>query len=110
MSLPLLGSVWRDCMTHAVAAQGRAGNLEVKVAYSGPAVLPWLWHALVQDGEVVLLPQPIPHTAGPNGERGCRQSAAVSWQQSAPATVRALACKIHLLMSQATLMTSCWHA
>lgn len=79
------------------------------MAYSGPAVLPWLWHALVQDGEVVLLPQPIPHTAGPNGERGCRQpakTAAVSWQQSVPATVSALACNIHLLV---TFMTACWH-
>jgi hypothetical protein len=47
----------------------KAGNLEVKVRYSGPAVLPWLWHALEQDGEVVLLPQPIPHIAGPNGAR-----------------------------------------
>ncbi len=35
--------------------------------YSGPAVLPWLWEPVEQDGEIVLLPQAIPHNAGPSG-------------------------------------------
>ena len=45
----------------------RDGNLEVAVQYSGPAVLPWLWEPVEQDGEIVLLPQAIPHIAGPSG-------------------------------------------
>ena len=43
------------------------GNLEVAVQYSGPAVLPWLWQPVEQDGETVLLPQAIPHFAGASG-------------------------------------------
>ena len=43
------------------------GNLEVAVQYSGPAVLPWLWQPVEQDGETVLLPQAIPHFAGTSG-------------------------------------------
>ena len=35
--------------------------------YSGPAVLPWLWEPVEQDGEIVLLPQAIPHIAGASG-------------------------------------------
>lgn len=35
--------------------------------YNGPAVLPWLWQPVEQDGEVILQPQPIPHIAGPSG-------------------------------------------
>ena len=35
--------------------------------YSGPAVLPWLWQPVEHDGEVVLLPQAIPHIAGSSG-------------------------------------------
>lgn len=38
------------------------------VQYNGPAVLPWLWQPVEIDGDVVLVPQPIPHTAGPSGE------------------------------------------
>lgn len=36
--------------------------------YNGPAVLPWLWQPVELDGDVVLVPQPIPHIAGPSGE------------------------------------------
>ncbi len=36
--------------------------------YNGPAVLPWLWQPVEIDGDVVLVPQPIPHTAGPSGD------------------------------------------
>ena len=43
------------------------GNLEVAVQYSGPAVLPWLWQPVEHDGEIVLLPQAIPHVAGKSG-------------------------------------------
>lgn len=43
------------------------GNLEVAVQYSGPAVLPWLWQPVEHDGEIVLLPQAIPHVAGTSG-------------------------------------------
>lgn len=44
------------------------GNLEVTVQYSGPAVMPWLWQPVELDGDVVLVPQPIPHIAGPSGK------------------------------------------
>ncbi len=53
-------------MQHTGGARGK-GDLEVAVQYAGPAVLPWLWHPLEQDGETVLLPAPIPHYAGPDG-------------------------------------------
>ena len=43
------------------------GNLEVAVQYSGPAVLPWLWEPVEHDGEIILLPQAIPHIAGSSG-------------------------------------------
>jgi hypothetical protein len=38
------------------------------VQYAGPAVLPWLWQPVEQDGEVILQPQPIPYFAGPSGK------------------------------------------
>lgn len=44
------------------------GDLEVAVQYSGPAVLPWLWQPVQSDGEIVLLPQAIPHIAGTSGK------------------------------------------
>lgn len=53
----------------ASISAGQQGNLEVAVQYSGPAVLPWLWQPVEIDGDVVLVPQPIPHTAGPSGEQ-----------------------------------------
>ena len=47
--------------------RNKSSNLEVAVQYSGPAVLPWLWQPVEHDGEIVLLPQAIPHIAGTSG-------------------------------------------
>ena len=69
----VISSTWRvldiNCVSKTGGARGR-GDLEVAVQYAGPAVLPWLWHPLEQDGETVQLPQPIPHHAGPSGAEG----------------------------------------
>ena len=66
MSLQLLRAVKCDSAGKS-GSNKKDGNLEVAVQYSGPAVLPWLWEPVEQDGEIVLLPQAIPHIAGPSG-------------------------------------------
>ena len=45
----------------------KGGGLEVGVEHRGPAVVLWLWEAISGGGEVVLRPQPIRVTAGPEG-------------------------------------------
>ncbi|KAK9840543.1 hypothetical protein WJX81_000451 [Elliptochloris bilobata] len=43
------------------------GRWEVGVEHRGPSVVLWLWEAVNGGGEVVLRPQPIRFTAGPEG-------------------------------------------
>ena len=45
----------------------KGGGLEVGVEHRGPSVVLWLWEAISGGGEVVLRPQPIRFTAGPEG-------------------------------------------
>ena len=43
------------------------GHWAVDVEHRGPSVVLWLWEAVAGGGEVVLRPQPIRFTAGPEG-------------------------------------------
>ncbi|KAK9788845.1 hypothetical protein WJX73_003600 [Symbiochloris irregularis] len=43
------------------------GDWHIKVQYRSPCVLPWLWEAVSQSGDVLLTPQPITHVAGQTG-------------------------------------------
>ncbi len=40
----------------------------VRIQHSGPCVLPWLWESVAHGDDVILIPQPIDLTAGPEGE------------------------------------------
>ena len=55
--------------TRAPGGKGepKGGGLEVGVEHRGPSVVLWLWEAISGGGEVVLRPQPIRFTAGPEG-------------------------------------------
>lgn len=59
----------RMLLVHNMPERTRFTLLLPQVQYRSPSVLPWLWEGITQNGDLVLTPQPIVHTAGPAGGR-----------------------------------------
>lgn len=58
--------------SHGGKGEPTGGNWAVDIEHRGPSVVLWLWEAVAGGGEVVLRPQPIRFTAGPQGAPLCR--------------------------------------